>query len=68
MSNGWKDIVNGAGDRNIGATLIRLAQLAERVHQAEVADRMTTAPRVDGATLRPIPPRTGGMLRTEVNA
>ncbi len=39
MSRRWKNILDGAGDENIGAALIRLAKMAQSVHEFEVADR-----------------------------
>ncbi len=68
MSNRWTDILDQAGDRNLGTTLIRLARLAESAHRHQAAERLKSSFRADGSAPRPLPPVHRGVLHTEVNA
>lgn len=55
MTNGWTDILNQAGDENIGAALVRLARLAEAVHRAESAELLRRQSLGGGVAAEPQP-------------
>ncbi len=56
MTNGWTDIMNQAGDESVGATLVRLAKLAEAVHCAESVEQLRR--QYGGGGVAAVPQRT----------
>ncbi len=68
VSNGWKDILEQAGDADLGAALIRLARQAAALHQFQAAGLRTESTMrmngiIPGSTVQP-----HGGVRREVNA
>ena len=70
MSNDWKDILDRAGDDNLGATLIRLARQATALHQYQnpAMFPQTLEHGSAGADPDPMVPAQPGNVRMEVNA
>lgn len=67
MSNSWKDILDRAGDRNIGATLMRLARQATALHQFEQVARQTDCGSAESGRDLVVSAHPGN-VRKEVNA
>ncbi len=66
VSKVWQQIVERSGEPTLGATLIRLARMAERVHQGETARRLTLPGRADDRA-EPLTPGRGSAVCTEAS-